>query len=279
MLFTILLPKDDIDGAELGIHVVSLHQLKPISSLNKTIVPKKRVFLRGKWNHLLFANYEVDPAVLQSHIPAGTTLDSWNEIVFLSLVAFRFSDTSVLGIPTLGWRNFDEVNLRFYVKCEVDQEIRNGVVFIKEIVPSWLVSKIANLLYGENYQNKEMLSSVELLPSSNKNINYEVKDSNASNNFSAFVENTGKIPPRDSLESYITEHYWGYAKKDSKTTMEYEVEHPQWKVTKVDDYGINFDFEQVYGNQYSFLSSLKPQSVFYCEGSEISVRMGKKLKP
>ena len=260
------------------IHVVFLHQLKPISSLSKTVIRKKPVFLRGKWNHLLFANYEVDPTVLQDHTPRGTILDSWNEKIFLSLVAFRFSETSVLGIPALGWRNFDEVNLRFYVKCKIDQETKNGVVFIKEIVPSWLVSKTANLLYGENYQNKEMHSSIEFISSSIKNVSYEIKDSNSTNKFSAFVEDTGEILPQDSLGSYITEHYWGYAKRSADITVEYQVEHPQWKVTKVDDYVIKFDFEQVYGNPYSFLSSLKPQSVFYCEGSGISVRMGRKLK-
>ena len=272
------MPKGDIDGLDQEIPVVSLHWKRPINSLSKKNTKKRPVFLRGKWNHLLFANYEVDPATLKFQTPNGTILDSWNDSTFISLVAFRFSGTSVLGIPTFGWRNFDEVNLRFYVKCSRDQETKKGVVFIKEIVPSWLVSKTANLLYGENYQNKKMHSSIELLASSMKNISYEIKDSDSTNNFSASVENSGKIPPRDGLGSYITEHYWGYAKKSTKTTVEYEVEHPQWKVTKVDDYVIKFDFEQVYGNPYSFLSSLQPQSVFYCEGSEIAVRMGRKLK-
>ena len=93
---------------------------------------------------MLFANYEVDSAVLGPLTPGGTTLDSWNGITFISLVAFRFSETSLLGIPALGWRNFDEVNLRFYVKCLTDGKTKNGVVFIKEIVPSWVISKTAN---------------------------------------------------------------------------------------------------------------------------------------
>lgn len=238
---------------------------------------KRPVFLRAKWNHLLFANYEVDPNFLSSYVPNGTSLDSWNSSTFLSLVAFRFSNTRVLGIPTFGWRNFDEINLRFYVRGAEDQESKNGVVFIKEIVPSWLVSTIARLLYGENYQNKNMHSSIESRPDSSKIISYEIKESDLSNKISAFVTNPEKVPTPDSLEAYITEHYWGFASRNSKNTVEYEVEHPQWTVSKIDDYSITFDFEKIYGTRYSFLSGQKPQSVFYCEGSEIIVRMGKTL--
>ena len=263
---------------EPEIRAVFPHQLNPINSLSKPVTNRKPVFLRAKWNHLLFANYEVDSTVLEPHTPSGTTLDSWNGITFISLVAFRFSETSLLGIPALGWRNFDEVNLRFYVKCLTDGKTKNGVVFIKEIVPSWVISKTANLLYGENYKNKKMNSSIELLSNSIRKIRYEIRDSNSSNIFSASVEDSGKIPSQGSLGNYITEHYWGYAARNTKSTVEYEVEHPQWNVTEVSDYLITFNFEEVYGEEYSFLSEIKPQSVFYCEGSEIAVRMGRRLK-
>ena len=246
--------------------------------MSESNTKKRPVFLRGKWNHLLFANYEIDPNLLSSQVPTGTRLDSWNGSTFLSLVAFRFSDTRMLGIPTFGWRNFDEINLRFYVRGTEDQKVKNGVVFIKEIVPSWLVSTIARLLYGENYQNKEMHSSIESVPDSSKTLSYEIRESDLTSKFSAFVSNPEKMPTEDSLEGYITEHYWGFAGRNSKKTVEYEVEHPKWAVSKVDNYSITLDFEKFYGDRYSFLSDQKPQSVFYCEGSEIVVRMGKTLK-
>jgi len=225
----------------------------------------------------LFANYEVDANLLGPYVPNGTSQDSWNGSTFLSLVAFRFSNTRMLGIPTFGWRNFDEVNLRFYVRGTEALKNKKGVVFIKEIVPSWLVSTIARLLYGENYQSKDMHSSIESRPNSSKIISYEIRETDLSNKFSAFVTNPEKVPTPDSLEAFITEHYWGFASRNSKKTVEYEVEHPQWTVSKVDDYSITFDFKKVYGDTYSFLSDQKPQSVFYCEGSDIIVRMGKTL--
>ena len=245
--------------------------------MSRSNTKKRPIFLRAKWNHLLFANYEVDANLLSPYVPNGTSQDSWNGSTFLSLVAFRFSNTRMLGIPTFGWRNFDEVNLRFYVRGTENQKNKNGVVFIKEIVPSWLVSTIARLLYRENYQNKDMNSSIESRPDSSKIISYEIRESDLSNKFSAFVTTPEKMPTPDSLEAYITEHYWGFSSRNSEKTMEYEVEHPQWTVSKVEDYSITFDFEKVYGDRYSFLSDQNPHSVFHCEGSDIIVRMGKTL--
>ena len=175
--------------------------------MSESNTEKRPVFLRANWNHLLFANYEVDPNLLSSQVPTGTRLDSWNGSTFLSLVAFHFSDTRMLGIPTFGWRNFDEVNLTFYVRGTEDQKSKNGVVFIKEIVPSWLVSTIARLFYGENYQNKEMYSSIESVPDSSKTLSYEIRESDLTSKFSAFVSNPEKMPTEDSLEGYITEHF------------------------------------------------------------------------
>lgn len=46
-----------------------------------------------------------------------------------------FLNTQLLGISVPFHRNFEEVNLRFYVKKWENQIWKRGVVFIKEIVP------------------------------------------------------------------------------------------------------------------------------------------------
>ena len=46
-----------------------------------------------------------------------------------------FLNTQLLGISVPFHRNFEEVNLRFYVKKWENQQWKRGVVFIKEIVP------------------------------------------------------------------------------------------------------------------------------------------------
>ena len=95
---------------------------------------KRPVFLSADWHNLLFANYTVSPSLLGPLVPDGTQLDLWNGSCFISLVAFQFQNTRVLRIPALINRDFEEINLRFYVKRTlVNGDVRRGVVFIKEI--------------------------------------------------------------------------------------------------------------------------------------------------
>src|SRR4051812_5676689 len=96
-------------------------------------------FLTAGWHHLVMLNYPVDPAVLQTHLPAGTELDFWNGQTYVSVVGFQFQGARVLGVPVPFHRHFEEVNLRFYVRYRVPAGWRRGVVFIKEIVRKRLV--------------------------------------------------------------------------------------------------------------------------------------------
>src|SRR5881227_2253174 len=109
-------------------------------------------FLTADWRYLAMLNYEVDRSVLAPHLPKGTELDDWNGRHYLSLVAFLFLDTHVLGVPALFHQNFEEVNLRFYVRRRLGSEIRRGVVFIREMVPLRLIAEAARFTYNEPYR-------------------------------------------------------------------------------------------------------------------------------
>jgi len=104
-----------------------------------------RKFLTAKWHDLIMANYEIDPSLLTDSVPKGTELDFHESRCFVSLVGFMFLDTRVLGLPVPFHINFEEVNLRFYVKRETESEIRRGVVFVKEIVPRFAIAAVARV--------------------------------------------------------------------------------------------------------------------------------------
>ena len=55
-------------------------------------------------------NFEVDPSVLRSHVPRGTTLDDHGGRHFVSLVAFLFLDTHLLTAPAFFHQNFEELH-------------------------------------------------------------------------------------------------------------------------------------------------------------------------
>ncbi|HEX8362069.1 MAG TPA: DUF2071 domain-containing protein, partial [Longimicrobium sp.] len=90
-------------------------------------------FLAAEWRDLVMLNYEADPAALRPLVPAGTELDAWGGTTYVSMVGFLFLRTRVLGIPIPFHQDFEEVNLRFYVRRRGPEGWRRGVVFVREI--------------------------------------------------------------------------------------------------------------------------------------------------
>src|SRR5262245_9199655 len=113
-------------------------------------------FLTAEWRYLAMINYEVDPAILHPYIPRGTELDRWQGRTFVSLVGFLFLKTRVLGLWVPFHSDFEEVNLRFYVRRRAPDGWRRGVVFIREVVPRRAIATVARVFYNENYVARRM---------------------------------------------------------------------------------------------------------------------------
>jgi uncharacterized protein YqjF (DUF2071 family) len=227
-------------------------------------------FLKAEWRKLVLANYVVSEARLLPYLPAKTVLDTWNGQHYVSLVGFMFVNTKMLGFKIPFHVNFEEVNLRFYVKYNENGRWKRGVVFIKEIVPRLALSLVANSLYKEHYVTR--------------NMKHQWTESEQTRQVQySWLEGTDwqSIKVESSLESYdilegseaefITEHYWGYTKAGKQKTFEYEVTHPTWQCYQVKSYEIAVDFAKVYGSTFAQLSETKPVSVLLAEGSEITV--------
>lgn len=220
-------------------------------------------FLTARWEHLLFANYVVDPELLAPYAPPKTRVDLFEGKCFVSLVAFWFHETRVLGIKVPFHTRFEEVNLRFYVTPESDHS-RRGVTFIKEIVPLKIIPWVANTLFRENYVCRSM-SHEHATP----RFGYSW-DKPPQHTFQITLNASPIFPIAGSVEEFITEHYWGYAGTKHRT-LEYQVEHPQWPCARVDDYKLSVDFAHNYGTRFAILNDQRPHSVLYAAGSDVSV--------
>ncbi|MCC6452222.1 MAG: DUF2071 domain-containing protein [Acidobacteria bacterium] len=229
-------------------------------------------FLTAEWRDLVMANYEVDQALLEPLVPAGCELDQHDGKCFVSLVGFMFLNTRVLGVPVPFHVNFEEVNLRFYVRHETKDEVRRGVVFVKEIVPRWAIAFVARTLYGEPYEAWKMAHI-----RNRSEVGYSWSKGDRKNSVRVEVgENLG-VPAAGSEGEFIIEHYWGYTRRGNWRTDEYKVEHPKWELFAVKDAAINVDFDYTYGQTFAFLSDSRPHSVLLAKGSEISVFKGKSI--
>ncbi len=237
----------------------------------------KSVFLRADWRTLAMLNYEVDPSLLTKFVPSGTELDRWNGKVFVSLVGFRFLNTKVCGITIPFHSNFDEVNLRFYVRRTEDNEVRRGVVFIKEIVPRWAIATVARTFYNERYVSLPMRHQIQRNGESGLLVEYGWRSSAGWNRMSLTALGNPGMPAEGSEEQFITEHYWGYAAQRDGGCMEYRVAHPSWKVWMGRDAKFEGNLVELYGQDLAAALVGTPTSAFLAEGSEVTVYRGRRL--
>src|SRR6476659_7093850 len=121
----------------------------PVAPAKTRVV--RPVFLSARWQLLAMLNWEIEPSLLEPFVPRGCELDFHHGKTFISLGGFRFLDTRIFGVPVPLHRNFEEVNLRFYVRRMSGREVRRGVAFIKEIVPRWAIAQTARWCYNEPY--------------------------------------------------------------------------------------------------------------------------------
>ena len=232
-------------------------------------------FLTAEWNDLALINYEINPKLLESYVPIDTELDLWNGKCYLSLIGFMFENVKVLGIKVPFHINFEEVNLRFYVKRFENGNWRRGVVFVKEIVPKNAITIVANTLYNEHYQTLKMRHS-RTENESSKSFQYEWKKGTKWNYITMKTSKETIAIEENSEAEFITEHYFGYTKFNETKTIEYEVTHPKWQQLEVIETKIDVDFNLVYGEDFMFLQDLKPTSTFLALGSKITIE-GKKI--
>ncbi len=234
-------------------------------------------------------NYEVDAALLAPRIPHGVELDEWNGRILVSMVGFMFLDVKVLGLPIPFHRNFEEVNLRFYVRRKGPEGWRRGVVFVKEIVPRAAIAWVADNLYQEPYVTMPMRHRIESHENGTSRVEYEWTSGKSPcvlwkcgrerlrNHL--WVEAAGGFRDMNEGEEaeFVTEHYWGYTRHRNGDTWEYQVEHPRWRVADVQNSGFECDVNSIYGPEFSDYLSGPPASSLLAEGSPVTVYQGNRI--
>ncbi|MBX9792474.1 MAG: DUF2071 domain-containing protein [Pirellulales bacterium] len=239
------------------------------------------VFLTAEWRQLLMLNYEIEPALLLPLVPRGTQLDLWQGRAFVSVVGFNFLKTRVCGMPIPGHSNFPEVNLRLYVVRRHGDQLRRGVVFVRELVPRWAVALVARACYEEKYWTVPLQS--EISPTGEPIgpgavLAYRWRLAGQRHHIKARCNGHFRQLAPDSHEAFIAEHYWAYTALRSGSTAEYRVEHAPWRVAPVDNVELKADITALYGSQFVEALREAPVSAFVAEGSPVLVRWGMRLE-
>jgi len=214
-------------------------------------------------------NYVVDTRLLAPLVPPGTEIDFENGETFLSVVGFLFLDTRLRGFPIPLHRDFEEVNLRFYVRKKSADTWRRGVVFIRELVPRRAIALIARACYGENYLALSMKHQIEHVDS-NLKVEFSWRRGGKWESLKMRATGEPQAIPAGSHAEFITEHYWGYTTLHRRCG-EYRVEHPRWKIWNATRFELNADVATLYGKQFAEALNQPPRSAFIADGSPITV--------
>lgn len=222
-------------------------------------------------------NYEADPAIIAPFVPRGTEIDTFEGRAYISMVGFLFLNTRVLGLRIPFHMNFEEVNLRTYVRFKGPEGWRRGVVFVKEIVPRRAIAWAARVLYNENYVSHPMHHYV-VLGTGDQNrrdvveYGWRIDDEWQMMRATPTGEPNALSPGTES--EFIAEHYWGYTGQRDGGTVEYQVEHAPWRVWNTRDASLECNVAAMYGDQFAEALEGAPRSAFVADGSPVTVRRG-----
>ena len=85
--------------------------------LRARVRPTRRPVMRQRWDDLFFLHWEFAAAAIQARLPAGLTVDTFEDKAYLGVVGFRMNAVRPLGLPALPWLSyFNELNVRTYVR-------------------------------------------------------------------------------------------------------------------------------------------------------------------
>ena len=157
----------------------------------------------------------------------------------------------------------DRINLRFYVRRRVGDEWRRGVTFVREFVPRRAIAWTASAFYNEPYH---------AVPTRHRELVYEWRHRGRWHVLGAEVEGAARELPTGSPEEFIIEHYYGYTRQRDGGTVEYQVEHPRWRVWTAQRTWLDADSTSLYGADFAPALNAAPQSAFVAEGSPVIVR-------
>ena len=222
-----------------------------------------RALVSVEWRKLCYVSYAVDPALLASHIPPGVSLETLDGQAIMSLIAWSANYPQVFGVPLPGALRSTEMALRYFVR----EGPRRGAVTLFEDSSSPFAMLAARALFREPTRHAPMTSRVEQTGSA-LSCHYTI-DRAGTHSVSVRARAEARPPDRQSTAYLVVQRPYGYASSSRGELLRYDLDHPVWDTYDVIEHDVRVDFGALYGEPWSFLSTLRPLSVVLAEGSAV----------
>jgi hypothetical protein len=234
---------------------------------------KPHVLLQTHFKELLLLNFEIDPKILENHLPRGLNIAYYNDAAFVSLIAMQNSKVNYKGF-TFPISSFPTLGLRFYVERKTKQGVNKGVYYIRQYVPRKSLAIIQNWLY-------QSMPRVMKIKCANTGFNENDSavmpvaqyDWYAKDNWN-HVKVTGhsilRIGEKETKEKFVLDHHHLYYYRKNILCESY-AEHPAWVTWGAASGNFDCDSESLFGREFVKPLKRRPASVFLARGSDVTV--------
>ena len=193
--------------------------------LRARVRPTRRPVMRQSWDDLFFLHWEYAAEAIQSRLPAGLTVDTFEGKAYLGVVGFRMNAVRPLGLPALPWLSyFNELNVRTYVR---DASGEPGVWFFSLDCDRAPAVMIARAGFGLPYEHAAMSFGPGLAQSCRRQGEQETA------RYAWSAASSPQIATPGSLEFHLAERYSFFSVRGGRLVRG-QVHHAPYELSSTD---------------------------------------------
>jgi uncharacterized protein YqjF (DUF2071 family) len=193
-------------------------------------LPKRPWTMMQRWNDLLFAHWPIPAAKLESLLPAGLQVDTFDQSGWLGVVPFWMDRVHLRGVPRIpGASRFPELNLRTYVRERNTN--RAGVYFFCLEASNPLAVVVAKAVFHLPYH----WARISIKVRSEREFTYQSERLLSSKpvRFRAHYRGLGKLRSIDqsrpgTIEHFLTERYCLFTTNRGGQLLRGDIHHMPW---------------------------------------------------
>ncbi|HSD06238.1 DUF2071 domain-containing protein [Flavobacterium sp.] len=184
-------------------------------------LPQKKWKYFQEWHHTIFLHWEIPVYYIEEFIPKTIKLDTFNNMAWISLVAFDVKNMRLRNLPPFPYiSNFHEINVRTYV-------IKDGIpgIYMFSIETNKLIDVLLTRVFiGLPYQKSDIKWEQKRLISKNTE-NYQSLDIN--------IGKTRPLAEKTALDLWLTERHALYETSNNKL-YRFDIHHKEWELQNLD---------------------------------------------
>jgi len=166
----------------------------------------RKPVMHQRWDDLLFLHWSYDPLAIQSRLPSGLTVDTFEGKAYIGIVPFFMRDVRPSFFPRLpGISDFLELNVRTYV---FDEDGTPGVWFYSLDANQWLAVRAARRFFLLPYFDCKMRAEKTSTTSEIRYLSHRRgTNEDLSSCFQYRPQSATRMAKPGSLEFFLIERY------------------------------------------------------------------------